>query len=271
MAEIYKTIEVNSAVDAIKVVLELRDSGFYSFRGHRDANWKLGPHDLPGNGEFTILDENRKQFVKRCKEFSHFTLDEDNFWKTLFYAQHHGLKTRLLDWTSNPLVALYFAVENILSGHLNQKETYGCVWAISVSNERWYNYNKLPNYDKSFSKSDWTLPYWIMINPPLVTDRMVRQSAKFSYHPSDSDLDLRFQPLMPEEELIQVLIVKDNNKNNPTESIRKHLGIMNMHHADLFPDTDGVAHFINAQWRDIAFLDKAKNIQVDDKMVTQAV
>jgi len=39
-----------------------------------------------------------------------FLVDE---WEWLVWAQHYGMKTRLLDWTSNPLTALWFACSNV--------------------------------------------------------------------------------------------------------------------------------------------------------------
>lgn len=238
----YQTKTIGSLDELIKEFVHLRNKEFWSFRGQRNEQWNLGLHNLPEDGKFSSVC--LMQFKKRCMEFSRPDyLDECDDWRWLFYAQHHRLRTRLLDWTTNPLVALYFAVENIIS-HGNDISDFGAVWALKVRN--------IDFLTPEHAGSPEIVHRWVMVNPPPVTNRIVRQSGKFSFHPPGDDQLLDLEPRRYDDEKLIKIVIKQKNGRNPCADIRNQLGIMNVHHAALFPDPDGVAKFVNHEWRDIA-------------------
>ena len=239
----YKTETFGSLSEVLSRCLKLRDEGFWSFRGQRKEEWNLGLH---GYGTVRWLDEHVHQFKKRCMEIiSSPHMHEKDSWRWLFFAQHYRLKTRLLDWTTNPLVAIYFAVENILSRG-NDREDYGVVWALRVSKR----YFRSP---EQIRKTPAKVSDWLLVNPPPVTSRLARQSGKFTFHPGNSPQPLDTIPRRGSgEEALIKMVLKGRGGSNPAASIRKQLGILNVHHAALFPDPDGIAHFLNSEWREIA-------------------
>lgn len=111
---------MNRRISSLAECLDVFDALFsnphepYWFRGHDDISWKLCPGALryPDEvvrlrainsvGEFRRIQEYRLPKAPGPKEL----------FKWMQIAQHHGLPTRLLDWTQSLAAALFFACED---------------------------------------------------------------------------------------------------------------------------------------------------------------
>jgi hypothetical protein len=93
------------------------------YRGQADESWKLIP-SIARKGYRTDVE---KQQSDRFKQNAvQFLQRRPEGWEWLFLMQHHGVPTRLLDWTESPLVALYFAVTDP-----PVELQHGALWALA--------------------------------------------------------------------------------------------------------------------------------------------
>jgi hypothetical protein len=116
--------------------------GQYLFRGEGDANWALCSSfdrrfaPMPLERRLALWDQLIVHWRQGCEEVGvpAAVLDDDR--KLWALGQHHGLPTRLLDWTTSPYVAAFFAFHDHLVGQPEQFD-HVAVWALHVDNPVW--------------------------------------------------------------------------------------------------------------------------------------
>ena len=133
-------------------------------------------------------------------------------WLTI--AQHHGLPTRLLDWSLSPLVACFFAVQSLSSSD-------GSVYIYDI---------------KKFKKEEEIglskLKEIVAFFPSHATKRVTAQSGMFTVHPS--------KKMKLESKLVKKILIPAKRKKYFMEKLIK----FGIHQGTLFPDLDGISRYV---------------------------
>jgi len=205
----------------------------YLFRGHADLDWELEPaidrsdfSDLEGKLEREAHERLVFNEFKRLA-LPHLRSRPANDWEFLALARHHGVPTRLLDWTENPLAALFFAVEPL-------RHSDSAVWCYTyVETEKALDVEETPD--------PLAVKRVLLFRPPHVHPRVWTQSGMFTAHPP------RFKNIADSWGVLPLTCIRI--PVTARARLRVELQRVGVHRASLFPDLDGVGQHVYGLWR----------------------
>lgn len=209
------------------------------FRGHATWNWQLLPliarkYRKPGNQGYDTWYTLELEFTTEFRRLSRPWLEQINaeWLDVLMVGQHYRLPTRLLDWTTNPLKALFFAVEDRNNLH------DGAVWTLPI-----HTWGPAPDLPEDI---DTLVP---IVSPPQLDTRVIAQESCFTLFPYPKG-DAAMVPLESAHWLVEPVaepLLQFRIPKARKESIRWELRQLGITHRSLFPGLEGVAASIAAR------------------------
>lgn len=229
-------IKINSFIEYLSYV-ETNYSRDHIFRGMNNLDFLL----IPKIG--------RKQYVSRCNpdfivddlqdmeeqimhdfikmSIPHMDLRNISPWDQWTIGQHHGLPTRFLDWTENPLIAAYFATENSENNDV----------AVYVVNKTQFNSNTDEDLDV-FSLSD--EDEVVLYSPSYIHPRIIAQKGVFTVHKNPT-LPLDETKINDELCVVDKLIIP----NSIITDFVNDLDWFGINRSFIYPGLDGLAYHLD--------------------------
>ena len=253
----------------------------FVFRGLADYNYPLTSSLIRVRGDYVGMEYHLLRNFRKYSAIDNKELGS-SFWRLISIAQHHGLPTRLLDWTFSPFIALHFATCN-----LDRYDRDGVVWCVDfkkahqclprdlqderervgsgVFSTRMLDYRIIEKnerkidsikdaielFSKTLKEKNGGKDYVIFFEPPSIDDRIINQYALFSYI---SDATAHFDQWLSEQSNSQdcgegeLLYKKVKIPKDLKWVIRNRLDQNNITERMLFPGLDGLTSWLTRHY-----------------------
>jgi hypothetical protein len=222
----------------------------FVFRGMTCARYDLTTSLARATGSRQLEDHMLRAFRKYAyaPELATYSI-----WHWLALAQHHGLSTRLLDWTYSPLIAMHFVTEG--PEHFDED---GVIWAVDHTRSNALLPSRLSDLLEDEGTAVFTAdmlnraaqslrgfdslsdePFVAFFEPPSLDERIINQYALFSLV---SDPQVRLDEWLAEHpDVFRRIIVPKELK----VEIRDRLDNSNITERVLYPGLDGLTRWLN--------------------------
>jgi hypothetical protein len=219
------------------------------FRGLARSSYRHVSSLARLSGQFASLE---RHLIRNFRKYAHREAPGPTMWDWLSLAQHHGLPTRLLDWTFSPLVALHFATASwpdddavllavdcegahaLLPESL--RSALGREGALVFTTEMLAaQATDLEEFDEHGRGED---PYALFFEPPSLDERIVNQAAVLS---AMSNAKFQMEDWLDQHpDLWRAWRIPSGVK----AEVRERLDQANVNERVLMPDLDGLASWL---------------------------